>query len=208
MEDSGKKAFGSNVRRLREALGLSQETLASNAKLDRSYMGGIERGERNPSLSAIFTLALALKVPPYRLFEGIGDETSTPEPPSGMTAIEKEGGLVIRFRYDKFDAEYRLAGATQEQYDEILNILKSGLSEIKAKAPIVSQTFLAAVRIWPDANPSDLWAFLIYRAYCDRTNHPAASARLNLEQSWKRTGGWALEQVLISHYSSFLEERG
>ncbi len=169
-------------------------------------MGGVERGERNPSLSAILNLASALEVPPYRLFEGIADEASAPATANGITAVEEADGLAIRFRYDRFDAEYKLLGATRGQYDEILGILKSGLSGAKADA--VSQTFLEAVHKWPGANPSDLWTFLINRAYCDRVNHPATSARLNLEQSWKRTGGWALERVLINHYGPFLEERG
>jgi hypothetical protein len=62
--------------------------------------------------------------------------------------------------------------------------------------------------MWPDANPSDLWTFLISRGYCDRSNHSASNARLNLEQSWKRTSGWALEQVLVEHYGPFLNSRG
>lgn len=208
MEDSGKKIFGGNVRRLREALGLSQERLGAEAKLDRSYVGGLERGERNPSLSAIFNLASALEVPPSRLLAGIGERVSYPAPPGGMTAVEDEDGLVINFRYDKFDAEYEMPGATRKQYDEILTILRSGLAGRTSKANVVSEAFLTAVRIWPDANPSDLWTFLINRAYSDRTNHPAANARLNLEQSWKRTGDWALERVLVNHYSQFLEEHG
>ena len=206
MEDFGKKTFGGNVRRFREALGLSQERLGADAKLDRSYIGGLERGERNPSLSAILKLASALQIPPARLLEGIGEEV--PAPATGMTAIEENDGLAIKFRYDRFDAEYKLPGATRAQYDEILNIMKAGLSGTTKRANAVSQTFLAAVNKWPDANPSDLWTFFINRAYCDRSNHPATNARLNLEQSWKRTGGWALEQVLVSHYGSFLEGYG
>ncbi len=171
-------------------------------------MGGIERGERNPSLSAILDIALALRVPPCRLFEGIGEGVPAPEPSSRMTAIEKNGELVISFRYDRFNAEYTLPGATLSQYDELLNLLKAGLSGTTKRSKVVSQTFLAAVRTWPEANPSDLWTFLINRAYCDPANHPAANARLNLEQSWKRTSGWALEQVLVNHYGSFLEKYG
>ena len=50
--------------------------------------------------------------------------------------------------------------------------------------------------------------FLINRAYCDRSNHPSVNARLNLEQSWKRTSGWALERVLVEHYETFLKTKG
>lgn len=206
MRDSGKKIFGANVRRIREALGLSQEALASDARLDRSYMGGVERGERNPSLAAILDIAQALHIPPHRLFQGIQENLAADEPSMAMTATERGGHLIIGFRYDRFDAEYELSNATRAQYDTILNTLKAGLSGTTKRADAVSHTFLAAVAQWPNANPSDLWTFLINRVYCDRANHPPANARLNLEQSWKRTGGWALERVLVNHYDSFLKE--
>lgn len=49
---------------------------------------------------------------------------------------------------------------------------------------------------------------MIYRAYCDPFNHPASYARQDFAQSWKRTGGWALEEVLVRHYGPFLESKG
>lgn len=53
-------AFGLAVRRFRIAQGLSQETLAAEAGLDRSYMGGIERGEHNVALLNQLKIARAL----------------------------------------------------------------------------------------------------------------------------------------------------
>lgn len=50
--------------------------------------------------------------------------------------------------------------------------------------------------------------FIICRIYCDPSNHPPANTRLNLEQSWKRTSGWALERVLVRHYGPALKRRG
>ena len=55
-------AFGETVRRLRLERGLSQETLALYAEIDRSYMGGIERGESNVTLMVVARIAAALKV--------------------------------------------------------------------------------------------------------------------------------------------------
>lgn len=52
--------FGAAVRRRREALGLSQEGLADIAGLHRTYIGGIERGERNVTLRVAAKLARAL----------------------------------------------------------------------------------------------------------------------------------------------------
>jgi transcriptional regulator with XRE-family HTH domain len=64
-----KLQFGKRLRQLRVDAGLSQEELADNAKLDRSYVGGVERGERNISLENICKLAAALNCPPSRLLE-------------------------------------------------------------------------------------------------------------------------------------------
>jgi len=60
-------AFGARVRELRRAADLSQEELAHRALLDRSYVGQVERGERNVSLDNIYRLADALSVGPQAL---------------------------------------------------------------------------------------------------------------------------------------------
>jgi transcriptional regulator with XRE-family HTH domain len=62
------KAFGFTVRRLRKARGLSQEELGFAAGLDRSYVGGIERGERNLSLVNLDRLASALSLSLAEMF--------------------------------------------------------------------------------------------------------------------------------------------
>jgi len=61
--------LGRNVRRLRQQKGLTQEKLAFEAKIDLTYMGGIERGKRNPSLLVMARIADALSVPLPRLLE-------------------------------------------------------------------------------------------------------------------------------------------
>lgn len=62
-------AFGRRVRALRKASGLSQEAFADLVELDRTYIGGIERGERNPGLKTICKIAVGLKVETVKLFE-------------------------------------------------------------------------------------------------------------------------------------------
>ncbi len=61
--------FGLSVRKTRQMSGLSQEKLAEIAGLHRTYIGAIERGERNISLNNILRLSDALKVSPKKLFE-------------------------------------------------------------------------------------------------------------------------------------------
>jgi transcriptional regulator with XRE-family HTH domain len=58
---------GENVRRLRLSRGLTQEQLAFEAKIDLTYVGGIERGRRNPSLLVMARIAAALGVAPSAL---------------------------------------------------------------------------------------------------------------------------------------------
>jgi len=61
--------FGDRVRELRRQKGLSQEALALECDLDRTYIGGVERGERNISLINICRIAEALRVDPKELFK-------------------------------------------------------------------------------------------------------------------------------------------
>lgn len=71
VEKSELQQFGDRVRTLRKVRGLSQEQLAELTGLHRTYIGGIERGERNVSLINIVRLAKALDVPPSDLLQGI-----------------------------------------------------------------------------------------------------------------------------------------
>lgn len=64
-------AFGLNVRQRREALGLSQIKAAEKADLDSTYISGIERGVRNPSLLSMARVAKALGVTLAELCEGV-----------------------------------------------------------------------------------------------------------------------------------------
>jgi transcriptional regulator with XRE-family HTH domain len=68
-----KRLFAGNVKRLRQAAGLSQELLADRANLHRTYISSIERGERNVSIDNIFAIAEALGVDPRDLLAPAAD---------------------------------------------------------------------------------------------------------------------------------------
>ncbi len=70
MEGDLQKTVGRNVRAWREERGISQEALADLVGVHRTYMGGIERGERNLSLRSVERLAEALDVDPLTLLAG------------------------------------------------------------------------------------------------------------------------------------------
>jgi transcriptional regulator with XRE-family HTH domain len=61
--------LGGNVRRYRKLRGMTQEQLALEAGMERSYVSDLERGERNPSVRALARLAAALAVEPMLLLE-------------------------------------------------------------------------------------------------------------------------------------------
>jgi transcriptional regulator with XRE-family HTH domain len=93
------KDFGRGIRRRRDTLGLTLEQLAARANLTPNYIGAIENGKRDPSLSTLQALARGLSVPVgellgdppalsaaamevERLFEGLTDPPPPPWPPS------------------------------------------------------------------------------------------------------------------------------
>ncbi len=70
-ENKIKANFGARLKSIRQGKGLSQEALALVCELDRTYIGGVERGERNISLINIHKIARVLETHPSALFEDI-----------------------------------------------------------------------------------------------------------------------------------------
>ncbi len=66
-----RRRFGETVRKKRHELGVSQEEFADICGLDRTYVGGIERGERNVALVNIERIAKAFKLSMSELFRGL-----------------------------------------------------------------------------------------------------------------------------------------
>uniref|UniRef100_A0A7C4CD97 XRE family transcriptional regulator n=1 Tax=candidate division WOR-3 bacterium TaxID=2052148 RepID=A0A7C4CD97_UNCW3 len=71
MREDPKSVVGRNIRRLREKRGWSQEKLAEVADLDRTYVGRIERGEKNIGVDNLTILARALGVAPAALLDNV-----------------------------------------------------------------------------------------------------------------------------------------
>ena len=64
-----RRQVGFNIKRLRTAKGWSQEELAFRVELHRTYISGIERGVRNPTVTILARIAKTLEVPPHALLE-------------------------------------------------------------------------------------------------------------------------------------------
>jgi transcriptional regulator with XRE-family HTH domain len=68
-QDKAKKQLGSVIRKKRQELDYSQEAFADQCGVHRTYMGAIERGERNISLMNIIKVSNALNMKPSKLLE-------------------------------------------------------------------------------------------------------------------------------------------
>jgi transcriptional regulator with XRE-family HTH domain len=66
--------FGANLRGARKLAGVSQESLAADAEVDRAAISVFERGRRAPNLPTVLKLARALKLPPGALLVGVQDD--------------------------------------------------------------------------------------------------------------------------------------
>jgi transcriptional regulator with XRE-family HTH domain len=80
VEGELQRVVGRNVRRIRTGRGVSQEELADQIGVHRTYMGGVERGERNLTLRSVERLAAGLGVDPRSLLV-------EPEAGSGTSAV-------------------------------------------------------------------------------------------------------------------------
>lgn len=75
----GLNVLGMNVRRRREEKELTQEALAERADLDPTYISGIERGMRNPSVLSVVRIAKALGITTSKLMEKVDDGKASKE---------------------------------------------------------------------------------------------------------------------------------
>lgn len=206
-----------NLERLRERSKISRELIEERLILGPGWIERFESGLAIPGIDDLAALAHAAGGTLADLLTDLPENTGHPSLNRQINAEPVGTAIDVKFKYAVFDATYRLANSTVEQFESVLKILRDELSKLSAndaelnkaiKTEAVAGSFLKAVELWPDANPSDIWWFIIYRAYCDPYNHPANFARLDLTQSWKRTSGWALEEVLVRHYAPHLRKHG
>ena len=74
--------LGKRIRDLRSKAGFSQESFADHCGLHRTYMGGVERGERNLTIQSVMTIAKGLEVSMSELLAGIEKQVESPKRPS------------------------------------------------------------------------------------------------------------------------------
>lgn len=205
------------LRAVRIASKVSETDIEEALILGPGWVRRFESGETVPALDMLLAILDIVGAKLEDLLEGFDPADEAAQIERQIFATEFADGLNINFRYNDFDATYFLEGAHADQFEEVLKTLRSGLARLASaasksegalKTEAVVSAFFRAVRLWPHANPSDIWWFIINRAYCDPFNHPARFARLDHGQSWKRTGGWALEEIAVRHYQPILGKHG
>lgn len=207
--------IGRLLEKFRCEKNLSTETVEDILIIGRGWIKALENGNFTPSFELIANLLNIYDKSFYDLTKNL-NYNSIPLKRS-ITCESSFADLNIIFEYNKFNASYTLSNTKLEVFEKIIKSLKNGLSKSigengtntdAVKANSVAESFLLAVKLLPHINPSDIWYFIIYRAYCDMYNHPADYLGTDLAQSWRRTGGWALEKVVLKHYGNFLSNYG
>lgn len=199
-------ALFKRLTQLREAAGHTAVEVEESLVIGPGWINEFESGSREPSFG---TLAAMLNMYGERMdtfFAGLdfGDDVILDR---HLAAEAADADLVLHFPMGSYKAQVTIAGATVDEFNSVLLVLRDGLAH-GAPREAVADSFLHAARIWPHANPSDLWYFLVSHAYQDELNHPAHSAGRDLSQSWKRTSGWSLEAIFVNHYNPHLTPLG
>jgi len=86
-----RRQVGLNVQRIRRERGLSQEGLAFEAEIHRTYISGVERGVRNITITVLAKIATALKVLPHQLVEPLPKTRETSETDKAAPARKAAG---------------------------------------------------------------------------------------------------------------------
>ncbi|MBM4017147.1 MAG: helix-turn-helix transcriptional regulator [Planctomycetes bacterium] len=216
MDGKYEAALLERLRDLRTGAGLTPEQVEDRLMLGPGWITALEAGEIPPRIDLMLAVLRLLGKTLDDLVQNLPIDDPSRQLARQVWAEGNGDDVLIHFAYADYDAIYRLEHASVAEFDDVLKTLRDGLASAgdngvrraAIKTNAVAKAFLRAVALWPHANPSDLWWFLVSRAFCDPYNHPAADARRAFTQSWKRTGGWALEEVLVRHYGPFLKKRG
>ena len=207
--DSFLEQVFAEVLRARIRAGLTAEDLDRELVLGPGWIASIESGRIVPDLGLFATLCQRLNIQPSDVLSKIPAGLSPLSVSRTIRARPSATGLTIEFQYAEYLANFELAGARIEQFEEVLLELRDGLADSSTqKADAVVRSYKKAVDFWPSVNPSDIWWFVLYRAFTDPFNHPASRHGGDHAQSWIRTSGWALERIFVEHYAQYLQDYG
>jgi transcriptional regulator with XRE-family HTH domain len=182
------KKFGQTIRAIRESKGLSQEEFAESSNLHRTYISGIECGERNISVSNLNQIITGQDLSWYEFVEKLHEDKSIEvrEVPEKYRAIDH-----IKF----------FENIKEQEYQIIKDFMIASINDPMIKSrEVISKAFIKAVALWPKENISDIWHHCIYRIYTENKKGT------DPEQSWVRTSGEAFELFIENQYNNHFEK--
>ncbi|WP_164867893.1 helix-turn-helix domain-containing protein [Rhodovarius crocodyli] len=137
-----RSGLGARLRALRQAAGMTLDTLAEAAKLDKGYLSRVERGQKSPSIATVLRLSEALSVPVGELFgERVAEHavrvtrkaervTTVPDAGSHFEALSRAGSALEAFILYP-PAEFRPPAAASAHSGEELLLVLSGTIEMR-----------------------------------------------------------------------------
>lgn len=192
------------ISKARKIHGISEDELESKLNLGKGWINALEAGEINPPFDLMLSIIDFLKVNLQTLIAKIDFEEG--QSLNRVITAEQIGKNVkCIFQYNKYDAEYIIENSTVEEFNKLFSEFRSNINKKRnKKADAVANTFLRAIELFPHVNASDVWLFIVSRIFQDPYNHPVLEMNTDFSQSWKRTGGWALEKIFVEHYKEEL----
>ncbi|MGN6236596.1 helix-turn-helix domain-containing protein [Dyella sp.] len=196
------------LRLARERAGRSLTSIAGALNIGEDWLAAVEDGKVRPSFDLVYALAecagidFAEIINRAKQVEGADIELAR----SISAEDDGAGNLTLKFQYNDHKAIYKLENARLSDYKKLLANLRVMTYDNKvSKTEFVIKSFFKAMELWPHANPSDIWGFVLSRLYQDPYNHPVTEQNRDFAQSWKRTSGWVLEEIFVRHYKDFLK---
>jgi transcriptional regulator with XRE-family HTH domain len=182
------KKFGQTIRIIREDKGLSQEEFAELCNLHRTYISGIECGDRNISVSNLNQIITGLDLSWYEF----------------VKKLQAEKSVEVREVPEKYKAKNHIQFfkyVNDKEFQDIENFIIVSLKDRTLKSrDIISKAFIMAVTLWPKENISDIWHHCIYRIYIENKKGTDS------EQSWVRASGEAFELFIENQYNQYLKK--
>jgi transcriptional regulator with XRE-family HTH domain len=205
-------AITSNVKKILNELssvrvkkGFTELQIEEKLNLGKGWIIALENGLIEPPFDLILSITEILNIDLSKLIANVKLEVGQ-SLNRRIIAVPDNKGLILNFKYSAFDAKYFLKNASIESFNEVISEFRHSMNDnLTNKRDSVVKTFFKAIKLWPKANPSDIWSLIISRIYQDPYNHPATEVNGDFAQSWKRTSGWALEEIFVEHYKKELE---
>ena len=187
--------------------GLTVEQVERRLVLGPGWVEAFEGGDLEPTIGTLAALLHLYGTSLPKFFADLDLAGDGVVMDRHLTATQEDNALRLHFPMGPYKASITIPDATVKDFNSVVEVLRDKLADGQ-KAEGIAASFLRAVRLWPHANSSDLWYFLVAHAYQDDYNHPASTAGTEWAQSWKRASGWAFEVVVVEHYNPHLQEHG